>query len=314
MPKSDDHLYLIIGGTTKAATTSLFAYLKEHPQVCGANIKETRFFLDSDYPLPSKYRLEDGLAKYEEFFCECQDTRVRLEATPDYLYSSVTPKSLQDSLPAVKLVFILREPTSRIISWYTFAQQIGQLSQDITLDEYVNQQLQNDSPKTKQHLRALEQGRYYTYLRPYLEVFGKENIHIILYEDLSKDPASVLDALCKFVGIDSKFYTGYDFKVFNSTQAMKNPGLHQMYTRVRFKMRNFVHNQAGIRTALRTMRAAFEPLYLRLNAQPLEKPEFSPAVKAMLNDYYKQENQALSELLGRPIPWQAASSRETSPK
>ena len=60
------HHYIIIGGTTKAATTSLYFYLADHPNVCASNIKETRFFLDADYPLPVKYRLEDGLEKYEK--------------------------------------------------------------------------------------------------------------------------------------------------------------------------------------------------------------------------------------------------------
>ena len=46
--------YLIIGGTTKAGTTSLHAYLSDHPQVCASSIKETRFFLDRDYPLEAK--------------------------------------------------------------------------------------------------------------------------------------------------------------------------------------------------------------------------------------------------------------------
>ena len=43
-----DYHYLIVGGTTKAATTSLFSYLANHPATCAATYKETRFFLSTD--------------------------------------------------------------------------------------------------------------------------------------------------------------------------------------------------------------------------------------------------------------------------
>ena len=48
--------FLIIGGASKAGTTSMFSYLAEHPQICASHAKETRFFLDSDYPLSSPWR------------------------------------------------------------------------------------------------------------------------------------------------------------------------------------------------------------------------------------------------------------------
>jgi len=91
--------YLIIGGTTKAGTTSLHAYLNDHPQVCASSIKETRFFLDRDYPLEAKYRSDDGLEYYEEYFAHRGAAAVRVEATPDYLYSPGTAARLAAALP-----------------------------------------------------------------------------------------------------------------------------------------------------------------------------------------------------------------------
>ena len=116
-----EHRYLIIGGATKAGTTSLYFYLADHPEICASNLKETRFFLDAEYPLPAKYRLEDGLDKYEKYFNHCQKQSLRLEATPDYLYSPDTPQKIKHSLPNVKMFFILREPIDRLTSWYRFA-------------------------------------------------------------------------------------------------------------------------------------------------------------------------------------------------
>ena len=99
--RSPEERHLIIGGTTKAATTSLFNYLGTHPAICASSVKETRFFLDGDYPLPSKYRAEAGLERYGEFFRSCHADQWRLDATPDYLYSPGTPGRLRESLPSL---------------------------------------------------------------------------------------------------------------------------------------------------------------------------------------------------------------------
>ncbi|MEW6715877.1 MAG: hypothetical protein AB1345_00005, partial [Chloroflexota bacterium] len=90
----DEKRFLIIAGTTRAGTTSLFKYLSDHPDVCAASVKETGFFLDADYPNPppTKYRAEDGLSRYESYFSSCPEKPVRLEATPGYLYSPGAPQ------------------------------------------------------------------------------------------------------------------------------------------------------------------------------------------------------------------------------
>ena len=134
-----NYKYLIVGGTTKAATTSLFAYLAAHPAICAATYKETRFFLDKTYPLPSKYRYSGNVEEYNLLFPEEDDgdSRIRLESTPDYLYCPSARERIAEFLPHAKLVFSLREPISRLISWYRFAKQNGTLPQTLSFDGYV---------------------------------------------------------------------------------------------------------------------------------------------------------------------------------
>src|SRR5947207_15184121 len=86
-----DYKFLIIGGTSKAGTTSVFTYLENHPQIVCSSVKEAGFFLDADYPPPSSKRYQNnGLeANLDRFACEGSQPREkwRLEATPGYLYS-----------------------------------------------------------------------------------------------------------------------------------------------------------------------------------------------------------------------------------
>ncbi|NEQ25756.1 MAG: sulfotransferase domain-containing protein, partial [Microcoleus sp. SIO2G3] len=278
---------------------------------CAANLKETRFFLDADYPLSSKYQFEDGLDKYKEFFNHYSPTNLfRLEATPDYLYSPGTAQRIKESLPHTKLVFILREPISRLISWYRFAQQIGQIPQDYTFETYVQEQWQaiEQGLQRPQYMRALEQGCYWVYLQPYFELFGTDNVYVTFQEDLAKDPKAVVQSICCFAGIISSFYENYEFKIINSTQAMKNSKLHSRYVNLRFRLRKYLHNRVVIRKILRQLRLLVEPAYYRLNTQATETFEISDSTKTFLEDYYKQDVNTLQNLLGKSVPWQTKTA------
>ena len=307
-----DYRYLIVGGTTKAATTSLFTYLADHPAICAATYKETRFFLSSDYPLPSKYRYREdqqggNVETYNLLFSDADEAQLRMESTPDYLYCEEARERIATSLPYAKLVFSLREPISRLISWYRFAKQIGKLPESLSFNAYVESLFAaaNNGEKTEeQYLQTLHQGCYTIYLRHYFNRFGPERIHTLFYEELAAQPAHTMTKLCHFVGIDAGFYSDYGFKVTNRSQQMRNSKLHQKYRDFRFRLRQWTHNKPIIHIPLRTLRQTIEPLYLRLNTQTDEKIQMSEETRHRLIDYYAPDVQALGELIRKPIPWE----------
>lgn len=319
--KVSDYQYLIVGGTTKAATTSLFTYLADHPTICAASYKETRFFLDKEYPLPSKYRYDADVEVYNLLFSECDESQLRLESTPDYLYCPSACKRIAAFLPSAKLVFSLRDPISRLISWYRFAKQIGKLPQTLGFDGYVEllfdiatskgTQETIDQKDTnckenivhEQHLQALQQGCYALYLRQYLERLEKDRIHTLFYEDLVADPLKVLGDVSRFAGIDGDFYKNYTFKVTNRTEIMRNAEVHRKYRSFRFQVRQWTHNRPLIHRSLRAMKRAIEPLYLRLNTRPNENIAISEKTQRRLINYYEHDVLELAKLIGRQPPW-----------
>src|SRR5436190_17620105 len=102
--------YLIIGGSTKCGTTSVFKYFEYHPEVCPASMKETRYFWTNAYPLPHRLHKNQEAFRFSNFFDNCNHPGIRVEATPDYLYSTDAAKKIRGELPEVKMVFILRDP------------------------------------------------------------------------------------------------------------------------------------------------------------------------------------------------------------
>lgn len=305
-----DYDYLIVGGTTKAATTSLFTYLADHPAICAATYKETRFFLSTAYPLPSKYRYSGDAEEYHLLFPNADKKQLRVESTPDYLYCDKARERIAASLPNAKLVFSLREPISRLISWYRFAKQIGKLPETLSFDGYVDL-LFASTGHEEQYLQTLQQGCYTIYLEPYFNQFGRERIHILFYEELAAHPSSVMRDISDFAGIDADFYDDYTFKVTNRSENMRNSELHRKYRDTRFRLRQWTHNKPIIHTPLRAIRKTLEPLYLRLNTQPAQKVQMSAETEHHLIAYYTSEVHALSELIGKPLPWKLLAKSDS---
>jgi hypothetical protein len=313
-----EYQYLIIGGTTKAATTSLFYYLADHPKICASTKKETRFFIDNDYPVPLfGTNWSEGLEKYNIFFKdESTLHNLRIEASPDYLYSLGTPQRIKNSLPNTKIIFILREPVSRLISWYKYAKQRACIPKHMTFEDYVEKQLNQQDNLTQQcnlnssefisqiyFFSMLQQGCYSTYLRPYLEIFGRENIYIGFYEEFCLEPRSIVKKVCDFADIDSTFYDEYKFEVFNQTKTMKNPKLHGAYENFRANIRQYTHN-LPFHILLRSIRRNFDKIYYRFNtASTTETVQIPETIQKKLEQYYDEEKKVLADLLGHPIPW-----------
>ncbi|MEO0645754.1 MAG: sulfotransferase [Cyanobacteria bacterium J06650_10] len=328
--------YLIIGGTTKAATTSLYYYLAAHPDVCPSTMKETRFFIDEDYPVQSASFVGWASApdKFDETYFSDASEAYRLEATPDYLYSAGTPQRIKEMLPNAKVIFLLRDPITRMTSWYKYARQRADIPESMSFDEYVDKQLSYDYfAESKRHRLALnrgernseeelgqstippsyffcglEHGRYARYLQNYLDVLGKDNVKVFCYEDLCRNPQEVLIELCDFASLPYEFYTEYDFKVFNRSMAMKNAKLNRAYDSFRSKIRKRTHN-LPIHKGLRQLRLWTDPLYYRLNGQKMEKVEVSLILREKLEDYYRDDVKLLESLLGKSLPWSIQTTK-----
>lgn len=306
----NEHSYLIVGGTTKAGTTSLFRYLADHPEICGAGLKETRFFLDTNYQLPSRYRYTDGLDKYDQFFPSCAGKKLRMEATPDYMYSAVTASRIRTSLANVKFVFCLRNPVDRLWSWYRYAIQIGKLSAASTFEDYLGlQKMPRETTEYIPHLHALEQGEYARYLSEYVEIFGRENVHIVWFDDLCANPKRVVEKICCFAGADPGYVANYTFDVHNKTHRMRNLALHKHYQTLIDTLRARVHRFPRLTRLLRGVRREIEPIYLRLNTLGADNElsgthrEMSGYLRGTLEIHYKSDTDRLGRIAGEPAPW-----------
>lgn len=221
-------MYLIIGGTTKSGTTSLYKYLTDHPKTTAAFTKETRYFLDKDYPLKRK-----NYEKHNENFIDLFEKKnnLKIEATPDYLHSYGTPKRIKEYLSDnYHIVFLLRNPTERIKSWYKFSKSRGMIEKKMTFENFINsQQKTYVENNCHQYQLVKEQGLYSKYIANFEKHIPKERILIYTLDELKKNPKKVVQEICRKTNIDPHFYDDYDFRIENKTTSRKRVKIYRAY-------------------------------------------------------------------------------------
>lgn len=220
--------FLIIAGQPKAGTTSLFHWLGQHPEICPSTFKETRFFLDPEYPLPRNIpsdSLEDYVASFPQ-----RSLPVLLEASPDYLFS----KRFLDAkkrLPSHKIVVITRDPVERMQSAWRYFRQRGTIGQDIDFDAFVASQDHKITPDTPLERRALDQCRD-VYLNRVQEAFAP-HVLVIDFAAMSADPATTCRRVFDFCGLETDCVDDFSFEIENKSKQVKNAGAAKAFFAIR---------------------------------------------------------------------------------
>lgn len=230
---------LIIGGAPKCGTSSLYRWLVDHPQVEGARVKETFFFMDEGHSLEDETAGFGavGLGGYEAHFPRA--SKVLIEGTTHYLYQETALREIPrlGSEPAV--VFVVRDPVARLKSSFAYTKHtLGRMRPWLSFDEYVDALLRGDDDRIRRHffdasdarvlLSDLEHGRFVRHLRRWRAALPPERLVILEFESLLSDPAAELDRLLEGRGIAPGFYEGYEFGSSNETYATRRPRLHRV--------------------------------------------------------------------------------------
>lgn len=203
--------FALIIGSAKSGTSSLFAYLAEHPEIAACSKKESQFF-------SNRQLFECGFEFYQKLWnWDAGKHQIALEATPNY--ARVTNPNMDDAPRNIaelqaqtgaefKFIYIMRDPIARIESHYTHLEAWGQ------------------EPRTKPYAQGLSEeimdvSKYAMQLDEYRQRFGADNILLLNFEDLKERPATLLRQVCGFLQIDDC----YQFKsldtVYNSNQERK---------------------------------------------------------------------------------------------
>lgn len=226
--------FIFIGGAPRSGTTALFRYLSIHPQIAPSKPKETFYFMDKDHPLCNpKYHVHRyGFEAFYRFFKKSKlGAHYYLEGTSQYLYQKTALESFVNLNPLPKVIFILRDPVKRFISAYEYAlYNVSAIPPSFTLEDYLAIAQGKPDKRLSPYLNTLigyelDYGCYNRYVSQWFENYPKENLKIIIFEEMIQDPKNTVLDIVNWLNLEATIYDDYSFKKINPTLPTRYPGI-----------------------------------------------------------------------------------------
>ncbi len=204
MMNSEIRPNFFIVGAPKCGTTALDYYLSLHPDIFVAR-KEMHHF-GSDLRFGPQFFRRDREAYLAEF-AGCKGQSCIGESSVWYLYSSRAAEEIKAFNPDAKIIIMLRDPVALLHAMYCAFRADG---------NEILPTFEEALAAEGQRKRGLRIGRQ-TYLaqalvyrsivrftgqvRRYFDIFGRERVKVIIYDDFNADTAGVYRRTLDFLGV-----------------------------------------------------------------------------------------------------------------
>jgi hypothetical protein len=289
--------FMIIGAQ-KAGTTALNKYLSQHPQIFMCPLKEPQFFsTDVIY--------ERGLDWYRGLFGEAKPGQVCGEASTSYTFfpsTPLTPQRIHQALANIKLIYIVREPVSRVESacLQTIKYQkyvLNDHDQNYSVDALI--QLGEDPNNPLGLPNFIQLSQYITQIEQYLKYFKPEQLLVIFQEDLAQNPDRLLRQLFEFIGVDPTLFPELKTSIQANISADMIQGLkgEKLGKRLQVipgygRLKNLFPDR---------LKNSLKQLNQQWTADDQVLTFMSDETNARLKNHFKPYNQALAEFLNRDL-------------
>ncbi len=289
----------MIPGAQKSATTTIYMWLKQHPDVFLCTPKEPEFFLNETL-------FEKGIEFYsKEYFSQVNNQKLVGEASINYLASKEAAERIFDTFGAeMKFIVVLREPVSRINSAYWYLR-----NQFIETWDFYDALHQEPSRVEKLkfekdiwwRVNYLDQSRYASNIRVYLSYFPIENFCFLLYEDILEDAKNSFLKICNFLNIDpNKAVDKIDFSNrFNASSQVRSKWLHNLITH--YIVRDSLIKQLSRKLVPRHIRQNFTTRIHEINTEKTHYPVMTDDMREYCEKMLREEVDDLEEIIGRDL-------------
>ncbi len=273
---------LIIIGGLKCGTTSIHHYLGLHPEIQMSKPKELNFFV-------KELNWDLGIPWYEGRFDD--RSPVRGESSPHYTnlprYDGVAAR-IADNVPEARLIYMVRDPISRILSHWRHATGAG----------YENRAMADALGRDDQ--TYVTRSLYWMQLQPYLERFPREQICVIAQEELQGDRDATMRRAFEFAGVDPDFSSEQFEREWEKSTA-KEGDKYQFMERL-IKLPGFRSFDRNFDRLPERMRWLVEKVVHDPEAPSAPKPELPPEIESRLMGVFAEDSRRIGEFAGREFP------------
>lgn len=292
---------LFIVGAPRAGTRAMYTYLGEHPDVFMCPVKEPAWF-GSDLP---GERYCDDVAEYLELFADAGRERWLGEASPWYLLSRNAATEIRELSPDARIIVMLRDPVALIESLHANALFEGDEDQaDVAaaLELEPERRAGRAVPPAAQQPHSLlyrAATDYAPQVERYLKVFGRERVHVVIFEEFVADTAAHYSATLRFLGADPAFAP--EFRPLNSNRRARSGALRRLYMQPPEPLRAAVRRMVPRSVVKRVWTRGLWPQLHRLNTAHAPRQPMPAEVRHRLRAELRPSIRRLEAVLGREL-------------
>jgi hypothetical protein len=291
-----------IVGAPKCGTSAMAHYLGRHPDIYMAKKEMHTFGKDLRFS-PQFYRRD--LQAYMAEFDDRNGQRRAGEASVWYLFSTQAAAEIKAFNPRSSIIVMLRDPAEMLYSMYYQFRYDGN-EHLVTFEEALaaedDRRAGRRIPRHAHFAQGLcyrETARFTEQLRRYFETFGRERVHVIVYDDLVSNPAAVYRGTLEFLSLDST-PPDIDFKVINGNKSVKSTALRAILNERYLRSTVLAIRPWLPRFIFSALRGVDRRLW-QLNTRSEKRPPLGTELRARLKREFAPEVEKLSNLLGRDL-------------
>jgi len=268
-------------GVARAGTRWLAQCLAEHPEII-VSAEEASFFVRRR--LLSTW--QNGFAWYGSLFHDPLKPNAKVwgEISPPYLGDAESAGLIRAYAPDAKLICILRNQSEALHSAYRLFLHFNPDLSRTSLSYYTYLLY---SPK------LFDEYFYLEHIQRFHELFPKEQLLVLVYDDIKNNPDHVLRCVFQFLGVDESFSA-------KSSRTNINP-MELVVKRSEFLARitRFMSSRRGL-SRLSNVMDGFNSTHVKRADLP-ERHRSSEELNERIRNIYHAHNERLGDFLGRDL-------------
>lgn len=271
-------------------------YLRQHPQIFMPSRKDISFF-GADLQIREPRFSNES---YLSLFRKANDAERVGETSVWYLYSRTAAEEIKCFSPTADIIVMLRNPVDMLYALHS--QFLFDFNEDIVdFETALNAEEMRKRGEGIPRLAHLIEGLYYRetvkyseQIERYFDVFGREKVHIILFDDLKSDVLRTYKDTLSFLCVSTSFCPV--FRIINRNKAIRSRRLQEFLVA---PPPLFVKIASSVIPTDLQGRLMFK--LKRMNSYHKKRLPLDPAFRRRLQAEFQAEVSRLSQLLGRDL-------------
>lgn len=304
----------IIAGERRCGTTSLYRWMRVHPDVYLHPVTDMNYFISDELTNirswrdgevdPAKWEQTHSVEDYRRLFAADGGQKQIGHKGADLLFWQPAHARLAAFLPDAKYIVALRNPVRR--AWSHYWNEVGKGREKLSFKKAIaaENERSEKSAYARLHLSYVARGFYQRSLKAFFQHFDPSRVKVIILEQTWRRPAETLREIYKFIGVDES--SGLELAGTSSNENWTTVPRSWAETAYVKPLAEF-YDRAVEAVIVRTTKRAEKRRKLRKHMKtvfrkPASSIQMPEDVRAQLAELYAPHIEALESLLGREIP------------